>query len=115
MKPEDLATVAALVTQQLQSGTPAASAPATVPAPWIGEAKAARAAKPAPVAKDTSERKAPRPLLTETLIVQPKLGGRDFEPFKVVHIHNGASGRFYRGVKLDARYLTAVRAFKGGV
>ena len=115
MKPEDIAAIAALVTQQLQSGAPAASAPATVPAPWIGEAKAARAAKPATAAKDTLERKAPRPLLTEVLIVQPKLGGRDFAPFRVVHIHNGASGRFYRGVKLDARYMATVRAFKDSI
>lgn len=85
-------------------------APAAVAAQIPGwDALAASVAPPPP---DPKKNREPRPLTVTVETVEPKAGDT-WAAFKVLHVSNGANGRYYRGKKLDARNLAAVLTFLG--
>lgn len=102
----EAAVTALMAAQQHPAATaaPAVAAPATVP--WIGAAVQAAVPKaPKPVKAPHT----PLPLQAEILTVNPDpTKGHTWAAFKSVHIHNGRSGRAYRGNKLDARVIAFV-------
>lgn len=112
-KAELLAQIAALQAAPAAVATVAAPVQAepAVAVEWVQQAVASAPKAPKAVKAATG----PKPLKME-IITQPagvRGDGTAYAAFKVLHIHNGANGKFYRGVRLDARYLAAIRSFTG--
>lgn len=81
-----------------------AAAPAAIAAQIPGWDAMAAAVTPAP---DPNAKRDPKPLKVEVETVSPPAGAT-WTAFKSLHVHNGSNGRYYRGKKLDARYLGAI-------